>query len=283
MFSNGDGTLMSVGVDGGTPVTLASSAAWLPIHLVADDATVYWAVDFWIDASAFAGSAVLQMPLEGGPITNRPAGLPISGLAVSSAGLFWTSWEFGCNGNCVGDGGVMQAPLLGGGPETLAQSRLARSVVADSTQVYFIDSLFIVNVPVGGGSETSLVSGPITVMNGVIGDLAMDSTSLYWAELAPADARTSLMRTQRATGATTTLATGQYHPTIIGLVVDDGNLYWTDNGPANNGQGAIVRLSIAGGLPVTLADHLNLPLDLAVDSTSVYWTSADGVMKLTPK
>ncbi len=79
-------------------------------------------------------------------------------------------------------------------------------------------------------------------------------------------------------GTPTTLASGQDNPG--NMVVDDTSVYWANNST----PGAIVKVPIAGGAPITLAAGVE-PWGIAVDATSVYWTSPNNgtVMKLTPK
>jgi hypothetical protein len=44
-----------------------------------------------------------------------------------------------------------------------------------------------------------------------------------------------------------------------------------------------LKLALYGGAPTTIASGQNLPSAIAVDDTSVYWTSGASVMKRTPK
>jgi hypothetical protein len=60
-------------------------------------------------------------------------------------------------------------------------------------------------------------------------------------------------------------------------------LYWTDVALGTAGMGIIVKVPIAGGTPTTLASESASPVDIAVDSTSVYWVDANGVVTKAAK
>ena len=59
-----------------------------------------------------------------------------------------------------------------------------------------------------------------------------------------------------------------------GLVIDDANAYWAVGwgGDGDQGDGAIMEVSLAGGDPVMLASGLNSPEALTLDATNVYWS-----------
>jgi hypothetical protein len=63
-----------------------------------------------------------------------------------------------------------------------------------------------------------------------------------------------------------TLASQQAGPN--GIAVGGGYVYWT-----NTVGGQVSRVALAGGKPTVLASGLQRPWGIAVDSTSVYWTT----------
>ena len=59
---------------------------------------------------------------------------------------------------------------------------------------------------------------------------------------------------------------------LFGLAVADANnAYFADES-----GGAVVQIALAGGTPTTLASG-DVPLSVAVDATTVYWTAEDVV------
>lgn len=65
------------------------------------------------------------------------------------------------------------------------------------------------------------------------------------------------------------LASGLDNPQ--GLVIDDVNAYWTVGSGGNPGEGAIMKVSLAGGDPVVLASGLDSVHSVVLDATNVYW------------
>lgn len=110
--------------------------------------------------------------------------------------------------------------------------------------------------------------------------LAVDSTRVYWANYAvPPSAGTVVAIVKAPGGVAVTLASGQNHP--LRLVVDSDNAYWTDIGVQTSTpggtvdmNGAVVKVPLAGGGPVTLAANLTTdPYGIAVGDGFVFWTN----------
>jgi hypothetical protein len=83
-------------------------------------------------------------------------------------------------------------------------------------------------------------------------------------------------------GTPTTLAAGQAWPYFI--AVDATHVYWT-----NFDDGTVMKVSLAGGTPATLATGpgQSYAVGIAVDATSVYWTQTSsccgGAVMKAPK
>ena len=79
-----------------------------------------------------------------------------------------------------------------------------------------------------------------------------------------------------AGGTPTTLATGQQTSAVA---VDAANAYWVTYATPG---GVVMKVSLSGGTPVPLATQQNRAAPIAVDGTSVYWSSANATVGEVP-
>jgi hypothetical protein len=75
-----------------------------------------------------------------------------------------------------------------------------------------------------------------------------------------------------------TLVTGQNSPSSI--AVDSTSVYWTNSAQGITDAGAVMKVAIDGGLPVTLASGQTSPTSIAVEGSNVYWLVPLAVMKV---
>ena len=121
-------------------------------------------------------------------------------------------------------------------------------------------------MPRAGGAVTTLATSlPV--------GLATDGANLYWGHAtSPNLGPGELLVVPVHGGQVTTLATG---PLPSCIVVDDDNVYWTDEL-----TGAVTKVAKSGGPAVTLAQIGGFAQSaIALDSSSVYWI-AGGVFKV---
>jgi hypothetical protein len=238
-------------------VTLSTNAAGVyASDLVLGKTTLYW-----VDDTGY----ILSVPAAGGAtatlasFTNGP-----DGLAVDTSHVFWSSSSV----SSFDGGSIESVPTTGGSPTTIASGLSSPYAIAtDGTNVYFTARVpcasatctgYVLSVPVGGGTVSTLASHPgfgvwLFIANG----------QLYWTTL---DGR--VLTVSKSGGTPTQLA---YEVTGgVAVVADQAAAYWT------NTAGDVTRLPLDGGKPTVLAIGQSPIPALAVDETSVYWINAGG-------
>jgi hypothetical protein len=273
-------------------VTLASATTATSIAV--DATAVYWTTQ---STGQAADGAVMKVPVGGGPpevlasSQIRPATIAVDGTSV-----YWVS------GDGLGDSNLMKVSRVGGAaPVTLINYYTPLAALAvDATSVYWTDSVNgnarpnqpsggrVSRMPSGGGAVQRLVEGsPLT-----LGPLAVDATSVYWlgSPASPTNFTNVLQKMPLQGGASVTLATYQDSgpgftvaalplPVVPGQTARD--VYWVVSPPSPSAPAQPVNnlLSVpaGGGSISTLATGGN---GLAVDATSIYWTTGSTVMSM---
>jgi hypothetical protein len=186
-------------------------------------------------------------------------GLGFTVCATACADVQMDSANCGaCAHDCFGgacDAGVCQPVVLTTGqPDVLF-------LAVNATNLYWTtDPATVVTMPIGGGSPTTLFSGP-TSLEGI----AVDATSVYFSTYV----EDTILTLPLAGGSPTTFASGLARP--LGVAVDATNVYFADF------DGSVVEIPLAGGSPVTLtpmpAGFANFATGIAVNASNIYWSS----------
>ncbi len=99
-----------------------------------------------------------------------------------------------------------------------------------------------------------------------------DGVSIYYGEFL--ESATIYQMPLQANASSTPLALMQAY--INGMDMDGTYLYWADVGAAmDNGTGSVLRCPLAGCSTnvTTLAGLVDIPTDLKIDSTFVFWSA----------
>jgi hypothetical protein len=153
---------------------------------------------------------------------------------------------------------------------TLASTNVGEPMVADATQVYWVNpsnGTDILALPVGGGTPSTLATA-----QSAASCIVLDATNLYWGD----DSASVVVQVPLVGGTATTLASSV---SPSNLAVDTTSVYWADS---NTGQ--IFSAPIAGGAVSTLVTEQQTGVTgLAVDSSNIYWVSsgANAVYEVT--
>ncbi len=287
--------------DGGPPATVIANAQTMPASIAVDATRVYWTT--WPSAGAPA-SSVFSCPLSG--CVGAPTELAsheviddwLQDLVVTPGFVLWGAGSTGVK-ECAPTG------CAGASAQFAAASSDIAAVAADATHVYWGSQSEgkIWRCLLGASCPSPEIVA--TVPNGWIASIALDDVNVYWIESNAG----AVQAHPKSGGATKTLATEPFPPSALvaaggrvywttggqairsvpraggtasTFIADDGpytiasdgvSIYWTDN--LVNVKGSVRKCAIGPSCtsPVTLASNLDTAFALAVDTTSVYFTT----------
>jgi len=286
--------------DGGQLANVVQNLDQPASTLVARNGNLYY-------TQVISGSPIYRLPLVdgGAPATFGPPLPTPVGLAVDSNNAYaWNVGTFALNSSTNNkDGTVVQVPLGGGAPITLAtnmevfyDSAYLNAISVDSANVYWVSGASgsdgaIMKTPIGSASPTALYSGqdvPMAVVS--------DGTNVYWTNLGTFDAMGnsnndgSVWQGSVNGGSPVRLAANQPGPYCV--AVDANNVYWTDLGPLGGDNlpkpstGLVQQVRIGGGTAITLATTQAVPISILVVGSTVFWTeyglSSPGLVMSAP-
>lgn len=151
---------------------------------------------------------------------------------------------------------------------TLDSESSYRAFAVGETDVYWVDGAGIMKLSLGGGVRTTLVS-----WGSYASAIAVSTTSVYWA-----NAYGPVMRVPIGGGSPKILATSEKNDVATAIAVDSASVYWTTYWPMNSDpvvNGSVMKVSIDGGTPTTLASGPFRPEQVTVAAANVYWTASD--------
>jgi hypothetical protein len=227
------GTVMSVPVGGGAPVTIASKQDH-PHAVAVDTSNVYWATDISIMKAPLAGGAASVVTME-----HEPEALAVDERDVYAVAPFT----------------IVGVAITGGPPRTIAFNPGNPTALAlQGGSIFWTDdqNKRVMAMKLGSHHSTELASGAQGYRN-----LAVDEAYAYWTDT---DAG-MVSKVALDGGKPVTLASGQDGPAAI--AVDRGQVYWTT-------RTAVMQLSLHGGTPRSLATDGH-PVSIALNASSVYW------------
>jgi hypothetical protein len=173
-------------------------------------------------------------------------------------------------------GTVLQAPLAGGSPTTLATGQsFAQGLFVDATHLYWANwtnNGRVARVLIGGGTQDVLFEP-----EGFPADVFVDDTYAYWTA---GNSQSGVVRRMLKTGgAPQLLAENQVFP--FGIAGDATHVYWA-NWTANGEVNKIQKDGSGGVIPVTLVEKS--PYAVALYAGELYFTlfNAQGQIRSVP-
>jgi hypothetical protein len=190
-------------------------------------------------------------------------GIP-RGLALDTSSVYWTA----------DNGGLNKVDKNGGVTVRLVPSATGRGLVVDASRVYWLEEILISHfpnalyvVPASGGPRSTLAMFPD---HSRPFEITQDDSDLYWTTV------DGIFTLPKSGGQYRVL----YSSPGCGIASDATNLYWTD---CANPNGTVAIASKQGGPLIWSTSNETGPAGIAIDATSVYWANQiDGTIRKVP-
>jgi hypothetical protein len=208
----------------------------------------------------------------------------MSDLAADDAYVYWAAWrETGDAGPLSTVGAVGKVPFDGGPFTVLGTARNPMSIALVGDTLFYTDleTSSVMSVPIDGGTSTTVAQVP----NGLLlKAVTADATNVYFGTHDG-----SVFEVPRSGGTPTTLVPGMHVDDGGGIFVDGGAVWGMGDQMAVDADrvyfrmaGGINAVPIGGGPVTTLAtsSSWDCGVGLAIDSTHVYWTQQNKVMRV---
>jgi len=264
---------------GGSPTVLASGVSNLPTRLAVYGGTIYWAASDMVLSCSTDGCS-------GGPTVLASSVPNYTDIAVDATGIYLA--------NAIYDA-IDVCPFAGCAAPMAIPTPAPPSVIAlDGTNVFFSSNGAALLWCAFGGTVASTDCSTL-VDGGAPTAIATDTTNVYVGMEAQGTVSGEIGACP-LTGCSGTLSVVSASLTHVAGIASDGtNVYYTDwgaTGPAVGaggtplpgtglvpGSGRVAKCSIAGcnDAPTPIAGYVNIPQQIAVDDTTVYWTDYGSV------
>jgi hypothetical protein len=143
----------------------------------------------------------------------------------------------------------------------------ASCLAIDATNIYFTTAILttgqVGSLPKSGGTPKIIAMNQDRPTS-----IAVDATTLYWANVGPAG---EIVALPLGSNSPTPLTNGEAG--LASIALDTTSVYFTEVGAGGPTGGSVKSVLKTGMVVQLLASGLNSPHELAVDATNVYWTS----------
>jgi len=257
------GALRFVPRNGGSITTLAEGLG-LPTGLLIREGYAIWAEDYCC-SRIFTGS-IKAISTAGGARTTLAHGLEgVRSIDGDLTALLFVEGPRLDQGMASG----RIAKLDGAGTETTIVTAVMADFISpiavDDLNVYFADRTGLKKVSINGGIVQQLAS---ELRTGDVSAMVADGRFVYW--LTPG--RNPAVRKISIDGGPieTLVQTVSIYSSAT-LILSNGFLYWIQHSHSLPMADAIMKISIDGGAPVTIASGLGALDDLAIDGSDLYF------------